>query len=214
MAPISRTVSACSTRPLRPIDAAMSMWNASVHPLVRPPPAARTTPRICRFVKEDGSFRLNLDFFDYCTDPARHRRGGAVSDRSAARSTGLTNLCLAVGLSSTASPTARVYVTALFNNIWVQPVAGDAGGAIGAAFSAFHLYQGQRRHLNRSLDGMPGADLGPEGARGPAAQDDRGRRRAVRAEHDSFRDPGRDMSTIRHASRPCTARPTRAFTRC
>ena len=50
----------------------------------------------------------------------------------------------------------------VFDNIWVQPAAGDAGGAVGAAFAAYHGFMGQPRKLNGHMDGMAGSYLGPE----------------------------------------------------
>src|SRR5260370_36232486 len=47
-----------------------------------------------------------------------------------------------------------------FDNIWIQPAAGDAGGAVGSALAAYHLFKGQPRQANGS-DGMSGAFLGP-----------------------------------------------------
>ena len=48
-----------------------------------------------------------------------------------------------------------------FQNMWGQPAAGDAGGALGAALTAYHLFQGRERHINESLDAMQGSYLGP-----------------------------------------------------
>ena len=49
-----------------------------------------------------------------------------------------------------------------FRNIWIQPAAGDAGGALGAALAAYHIHEGHERALPNSIDGMQGAYLGPE----------------------------------------------------
>ena len=62
---------------------------------------------------------------------------------------------------STASPMARSCATATFKRIWIQPAAGDAGGALGAALAAYHIYKGERREIDNKLDGMSGAYLGP-----------------------------------------------------
>ena len=48
-----------------------------------------------------------------------------------------------------------------FKRIWVQPAAGDAGGALGVALAAYHIFNGQPRHLSGKLDGMQGSYLGP-----------------------------------------------------
>jgi carbamoyltransferase len=55
----------------------------------------------------------------------------------------------------------KVLRDGLFERIWIQPAAGDAGGAIGAALAAYHLHAGKPRILDNRLDGMQGAYLGP-----------------------------------------------------
>lgn len=149
-------------------------------------------------LKEDGSFKLNLKYFDYCTHlkmtnrnfdelfggPARaphekitqHHMNLAASiqkvteevlirlTRSIAKETGLENLCLAGGVALNCVANGKIYRDGKFKNIWIQPAAGDAGGAIGAALSAFYLHFNQERlhrpsHLS---DGMKGSYLGPE----------------------------------------------------
>src|SRR5260370_35507689 len=77
-----------------------------------------------------------------------------------------------------------------FDNIWIQPAAGDAGGAVGAALAAYHLFKGQSRQTN-GADGMSGAFLGPSF---PQAEIERrlfaaGRNGAVRCEDDTFATP-------------------------
>ena len=63
---------------------------------------------------------------------------------------------------STASPTARSCATARSSNIWIQPAAGDAGGALGAALAAYHQFMRPAAHASTARDGMEGAYLGPE----------------------------------------------------
>ncbi|HEV2444950.1 MAG TPA: carbamoyltransferase, partial [Candidatus Sulfopaludibacter sp.] len=145
-------------------------------------------------VKPDGSFRLNLDYFDYCTGLTMTNRrfdqlfGGparrpdqlleqrhmdiaasiqAVLDdivlaltRSLARETGARNLCLAGGVALNCVANGKVLRDGSFDRIWIQPASGDAGGAVGAALAAFHLYRGQPRQPN-ARDAMNGAYLGP-----------------------------------------------------
>ena len=147
-------------------------------------------------LKEDGSFRLNLDYFDYCTglrmtnarfdalfdgpprDPAglleqRHMDLAAsiqaVTEeivsrlaRSIAKDSGARNLCLAGGVALNCVANGKIQAGKFFEQIWIQPAAGDAGGALGAALAAFHLYQGQPRHVENSPDAMQGSYLGPE----------------------------------------------------
>jgi carbamoyltransferase len=145
-------------------------------------------------VKPDGSFRLNLDYFDYCTGLTMTSRrfddlfGGpprtseerieqrhmdvaasiqAVLDgivlaltRSLARDTGARNLCLAGGVALNCVANGKVLRDGRFERIWIQPASGDAGGAVGAALAAYHLYRNGER-LSGGQDGMKGAYLGP-----------------------------------------------------
>jgi carbamoyltransferase len=147
-------------------------------------------------VKPDGSFRLNLDYFDYCTGltmtngkfdalfggPPRDKEAPltqrdmdlaasiqAVTElvvirltRSIAADTGAANLCLAGGVALNCVANGKVLRDGKFKDIWVQPAAGDAGGALGAALVAYHLHRGQpRRALDGAIDGMKGSFLGP-----------------------------------------------------
>jgi carbamoyltransferase len=90
--------------------------------------------------------------------------------RSLARQTGSRNLCLAGGVALNCVANGKVLRDGQFDNIWIQPAAGDAGGAVGAALSAFHGFAGRPRQSN-GADGMAGAYLGPR-----YAQDDIERR--------------------------------------
>ena len=145
-------------------------------------------------LKPDGSFRLDMSYFDYCTgltmtnerfaalfgEPVRapdrpltdfHMDVAAsiqaVLDeavlritRSLAKKTGSKNLCLAGGVALNCVANGKVLRDGAFENIWIQPAAGDAGGAVGAAFAAVHIFKGQPRKTNGG-DGMAGALLGP-----------------------------------------------------
>jgi len=82
--------------------------------------------------------------------------------RSIAAETGAENLCLAGGVALNCVANGKVLQDGKFKRIWIQPAAGDAGGAIGAALAAYHLHKGQPRRLDNQLDGMNGAHLGPE----------------------------------------------------
>ncbi|MGQ0675769.1 MAG: carbamoyltransferase family protein [Rhodospirillales bacterium] len=147
-------------------------------------------------VKDDGTFRLNLEYFDYCTGLRMTNEkfdalfGGpprkpdqwltqremdlaasiqAVIEkvvlrltRSLAKETGSRNLCLAGGVALNCVANGKVLRAGNFDNIWVQPAAGDAGGALGAALLAYHLYRRQPRLPNGAIDGMHGSYLGPE----------------------------------------------------
>jgi carbamoyltransferase len=161
------------------------------------------TPRYARkildniiAVKADGSFRLNLDYFNYCTGltmtngkfdqlfegpprkpdellTQRHMDlAASVQEileevvlrmtRSLAAETGAKNLCLAGGVALNCVVNGKVLRERVFERIWIQPAAGDAGGALGAALAAYYLFQAQPRHVNGCGDRMKGSYLGPE----------------------------------------------------
>jgi carbamoyltransferase len=146
-------------------------------------------------LKPDGSFRLNQDYFDYCTGltmtnaafddlfgaPARDPRElltarhmdlaasvQAVTEeivlrltRSIAEETGERNLCLAGGVALNCVANGKVLRDGKFDRIWIQPAAGDAGGALGAALAAQHMHDSVPRSTRNALDAMKGAYLGP-----------------------------------------------------
>ena len=146
-------------------------------------------------LKADGTFRLDLDYFDYCTgltmtndrfaglfgEPVRgagepltqfHMDIAAsvqqVTEevmvrlvRSVACETGAKNLCLAGGVALNCVANGKLLRAGDFENIWIQPAAGDAGGSIGAALAAYHHHLGNPRVAHNGLDGMDGAYLGP-----------------------------------------------------
>jgi carbamoyltransferase len=147
-------------------------------------------------IKEDGSFRLNLDYFEYCTGltmtnekfdqlfgaPPRRPESlltqrdmdlaasiQVVTEevmvklaRSVARETGQKNLCLAGGVALNCVANGKILRERCFERMWLQPAAGDAGGAIGAALAAYHLHGRNERTPPTSGDGMRGGYLGPE----------------------------------------------------
>ena len=153
-------------------------------------------------LKDDGSFRLNQDYFDYCTgltmtnakfddlfggpprqpdsellvqkhmDIAASIQGVTETvmlkmTRALAAEFDIPNLCLAGGVALNCVGNGKVLRDRAFKNIWVQPAAGDAGGALGAAMYAHHLYFDQDRASrttgkNGPNDTMQGGYLGPE----------------------------------------------------
>jgi len=147
-------------------------------------------------LKEDGTFRLDQQYFDYCTglrmtnDRFAELFGGparkpeellnqnhmdlaasvqAVTEeivirlgKSVKKETGAKNICLAGGVALNCVANGKLLRENVFDGIWVQPAAGDAGGAVGAAFAAYHGFLGQPRKLNGALDGMAGSYLGPK----------------------------------------------------
>jgi carbamoyltransferase len=148
-------------------------------------------------VKPDGSFRLNLDYFSFCTGLTMTDRrfdaifGGtprrpdqpleqrhmdlaasiqAVTEdvvlrltRSLAAETRLRNLCLAGGVALNCVANGKVFRDGCFDRIFVQPAAGDAGGALGAALAVYHAenHGSDRKGTAQKPDAMQGAYLGP-----------------------------------------------------
>lgn len=89
--------------------------------------------------------------------------------RSIHQETGLTNLCLAGGVALNCVANGKILRDGRMKNIWIQPASGDAGGAVGAALGAYHIFLNQPRVKNSDPvqkvdfgDGMRGAYLGPE----------------------------------------------------
>ncbi|HKU48188.1 MAG TPA: carbamoyltransferase [Burkholderiales bacterium] len=147
-------------------------------------------------IKEDGTFRLNLDYFEYCTGltmtnekfdklfggPARkaeQRLTQREMDLAASvqaiteevmlklaqgvqKETGEKNLCLAGGVALNCVANGKLLRKKYFDRLWMQPAAGDAGGALGAAYVAYHLHKAQPRTLGTGMDAMRGGYLGPQ----------------------------------------------------
>ncbi|UWQ81898.1 carbamoyltransferase (plasmid) [Leisingera sp. S132] len=81
--------------------------------------------------------------------------------RSLAQEYGIPNLCMAGGVALNCVANGRILRDGAFENLWVQPAAGDAGGALGAAYAAWHQELQQPRRVNGG-DAMRGAYLGPQ----------------------------------------------------
>src|SRR5208283_2621508 len=81
---------------------------------------------------------------------------------SIARDTGEKNLCLAGGVALNCVANGKLLRSKSFQRLFVQPAAGDAGGALGAALAAYHLQEGGARNHTGRLDAMKGSYLGPE----------------------------------------------------
>src|SRR5262249_13107754 len=77
--------------------------------------------------------------------------------RAIAAESGAKNLCLAGGVALNCVANGKVLRDSKFDRIWIQPAAGDAGGALGAALAAYHIHRGQPREIGNQLDGMNGA---------------------------------------------------------
>ena len=79
------------------------------------------------------------------------------------KETGAKNLCLAGGVALNCVANGKLLREDLFDGIWIQPAAGDAGGAVGAALAAYHGYLGQRAQAQRRIStAWHGSYLGPE----------------------------------------------------
>ncbi|MBI2240887.1 MAG: carbamoyltransferase [Magnetospirillum gryphiswaldense] len=82
--------------------------------------------------------------------------------RSIRKETGAKNLCLAGGVALNCVANGKILRENIFDNIWIQPAAGDAGGALGAALAGYHINQGQPRQVaGNGKDAMQGSYLGP-----------------------------------------------------
>lgn len=79
-----------------------------------------------------------------------------------AKNTGERNLCLAGGVALNCVANGVLLREKIFNNIWIQPAAGDAGGALGAALSVWYLHHNNERKISAQKDSMKGSYLGPE----------------------------------------------------
>ncbi len=147
-------------------------------------------------VKPDGSYRMNLDYFDYCTGlrmtnakfdalfggpPRKPEQRLTQREMDLAASVqaaleeivlrmtralhadyGIDNLCLAGGVALNCVANGKILRDGAFKNIWIQPAAGDAGGALGAALSGAYGIGGATRRVTPGRDAMKGAYLGPE----------------------------------------------------
>lgn len=82
--------------------------------------------------------------------------------RSVRAETGMKNLCLAGGVALNCVANGKLLREGIFDGLWIQPAAGDAGGALGAALAGYHLFHGKPRQVPASGDAMRGSYLGPE----------------------------------------------------
>ncbi len=76
--------------------------------------------------------------------------------------TGSKHLVLAGGVALNCVVNGKILRAGIFDDLWIQPAAGDAGGAVGAAYAVWHIHDGNERQLNGHADAMQGAYLGPE----------------------------------------------------
>ena len=146
-------------------------------------------------LKDDGTFRLNMDFFNYATgltmtnekfsklfgEPVRNSKKDLLTQfhmdvassiqfvieeivlrfaRSIAKDSGSKNFCMAGGVALNCVANGKIHKEKIFENIWIQPAAGDAGGALGAALALWHKELKHER-LTPIKDNMSGSYLGP-----------------------------------------------------
>jgi carbamoyltransferase len=146
-------------------------------------------------IKEDGSFHLDMSYFNYCTGltmtnnkfnqvfggPPRKPESNVTQremdlaasiqlvteeviiklSKDIKKTSGLNNLCLAGGVALNCVANGKLLKENIFDEIWVQPASGDAGGAIGAALAVYYLMLNKPRKINKQ-DSMNGTYLGPE----------------------------------------------------
>ena len=146
-------------------------------------------------IREDGSFKLNMRYFDYCVGlkmtnarfaklfggPARPPEGKLTQRemdiaasiqvvteqvminmaRYARKLTGEKNLCLAGGVALNCVGNGKLLKNGIFENIWIQPAAGDAGGALGAALFLHHQLLHGERAVDNQHDLQAASKLGP-----------------------------------------------------
>lgn len=179
--------------------------NSGEYKLMGLAPYGNSSPTACEYIqkiksqlidiREDGSFLLNMDYFDYATGltmtnsqaweklfsvPPRQPESEIsqayidlayaiqnVTEEvmyklavTAKRITGTDNLVLAGGVALNCVANGKIRRSKLFKDIWIQPAAGDAGGAVGAAFSVWHIVLGKER-IVAGTDLMAGTYLGP-----------------------------------------------------
>jgi len=146
-------------------------------------------------INEDGSFQLDISFFDFCTGltmtnkkfhdlfdgPPRKPEDKITQKemdlaaslqkvieeiiiklaKSIANETGEKNFCLAGGVALNCVANGMLFKEKIFDNIWIQPAAGDAGGALGAALAIWHIFYNKERIKPIFQDNMKGSFLGP-----------------------------------------------------
>ena len=147
-------------------------------------------------IKDDGTFRLNQEFFNYATGltmtnkkfnnlfdaDVRDSKIEKLSQfhmdiaasiqkvteeimiklaKSIRNEYGIKNLCLAGGVALNCVANGKIIKEKIFDKIWIQPAAGDAGGSLGAALALWHIEQGNERLVNAN-DDMKGSYLGTE----------------------------------------------------
>jgi len=146
-------------------------------------------------IKPDGTFRMNMEYFNYCTGltmtgnkfdelfggPPRKPESKLTQremdlarsvqevteevmlrlSRSLHQETGIEHMCLAGGVALNCVGNGRILREGPFKGLWIQPAAGDAGGALGAALSVWYQMENKPRRVDGKHDAMRGSYLGP-----------------------------------------------------
>ena len=146
-------------------------------------------------LKPDGTFRLNMDYFNYCTGltmtgnkfdevfggPPRKPESKLTQremdlarsvqevteevmlrlSRTLHRETGVDYMCMAGGVALNCVGNGRILREGPFKGLWIQPAAGDAGGALGAALTTWYQYEQKPRKVSKGQDAIKGSYLGP-----------------------------------------------------
>tara|TARA_A100001011_G_scaffold20063_1_gene20391 strand:+ start:704 stop:2545 length:1842 start_codon:yes stop_codon:yes gene_type:complete len=147
-------------------------------------------------LKQDGSFRLNMKYFNYVTgltmtnDKFSNLFGQKIRNpnnelltqfhmdiaasiqavteeivlkltNSISKETKIKNLCMAGGVALNCVANGKILKSKTFDNIWIQPAAGDAGGSLGAALAFWYNELGNKRSISKEADEMQGSYLGP-----------------------------------------------------
>ncbi len=147
-------------------------------------------------VKNDGSFKMNMDYFDYCaglkmTNSKFHKIFGGLPRKPESKltqkemdlacsvqevteeivmkmakfvrkETGMKYLCLAGGVALNCVANGKLLRENIFDDIWIQPASGDAGGSVGCALFTWYQYLNNQRIADDKSDFMQGSYLGPE----------------------------------------------------
>ena len=148
-------------------------------------------------LKDDGSFRLNMKYFNFATGLTMTNEkfsklfGHKVRDpknelltkfhmdiaasiqeaieiivlklvRNIQKETKIKNLCLAGGVALNCVANGKIVKNKIFDNVWIQPASGDAGGSLGAALAFWHQELSKPRYVNKLKDNMSGSYLGPK----------------------------------------------------
>ena len=128
----------------------LTMTNRNFHSLFGPQPRNATTEKITQFHMDIASSIQKV------TEEIMIKLSKAIREEY-----GIKNLCMAGGVALNCVANGKILQEEIFDNIWIQPAAGDAGGSLGAALALWHIEQGNKRKINIH-DNMKGSYLGPE----------------------------------------------------